>query len=207
MDIGLISLAFAFLLALIESDNEPRTDADTNEKHLEKAIFAGGCFWCMQPAFDHLPGVISTAVGYTGGRTENPTYEEVSLGRTGHTEAIEIVFDPSKIGFRELIEIFWKNINPAQENGQFADKGSQYRTVIFYHDEGQRLQAEASKQELEESGKFGGRIATEIEPAGPFYKAEDYHQEYYRKDPVHYTFYKIGSGRQSFLDKMWGRKD
>lgn len=206
MDASLICLAFAFLLALIQG-NEPQTDSGANKKHLEKATFAGGCFWCMQPAFDHQPGVVSTAVGYTGGSTENPTYEEVCSGRTGHTEAIEIVFDPSRISFRELIEIFWKNINPVQENGQFADRGSQYRTVIFYHDEEQRLQAEVSKRQLEESGKFGGRIATEIEPAGPFYMAENYHQEYYQKDPVHYTFYKIGSGRQSFLEKMWGKRE
>lgn len=174
---------------------------------LQRAVFAGGCFWCMQPAFDRLKGVISTAVGYTGGSVDNPTYEQVCAGRTGHVEAIEIVFDPAKISFRELIETFWQNIDPMQANGQFADKGPQYRTVVFYQNEDQRLQAETSKQELERSGKFAGRITTEIEPAKPFYKAEEYHQEYYLKDPARYTLYKIGSGRASFLDKIWGKND
>ncbi len=177
------------------------------EGRFEKAVFAGGCFWCMQPAFDRLEGVISTAVGYTGGTVENPTYEQVCAGGTGHVEAIEIVFDPARISLRELLETFWKNIDPTQSNGQFADTGPQYRTVIFYQNEEQRLQAEASKRELEQSGRFGGRIATEIEPAGNFYRAEAHHQEYYLKDPARYTFYKFGSGRASFLDKIWGKKD
>jgi peptide-methionine (S)-S-oxide reductase len=179
----------------------------SGDGRFQRAIFAGGCFWCMQPAFDRLAGVISTAVGYTGGTIDNPTYEQVCAGRTGHVEAIEIVFDPALISFRELIEIFWQNVDPMQANGQFADKGPQYRTVIFFQNEDQRLQAEASKQELEKSGRFAGRIATEIEPAKPFYKAEEYHQEYYLKDPARYTLYKIGSGRASFLEKIWGKKD
>jgi methionine-S-sulfoxide reductase len=174
---------------------------------IQKAVFAGGCFWCMQPAFDRLEGVLSTVVGYTGGTVDNPTYEQVCEGVTGHVEAVEIVFDRTRISFRELIDTFWQNINPLQANGQFADRGPQYRTVIFYQNEDQRLQAEAAKQELEESGKFDGRIATAIEPAGAFHKAEDYHQEYYLKDPTRYTLYKIGSGRASFLDKVWGKKD
>jgi len=173
----------------------------------QRAIFAGGCFWCMQPAFDRLDGVISTAVGYTGGTVEKPTYEQVCSGRTGHVEAIEIVFEPARISFRELIETFWQNIDPTQANGQFADKGPQYRPVIFYQNEDQRLQAEASKRELEQSGRFAGRIATEIEPAKPFHKAEEYHQEYYLKEPTRYILYKIGSGRASFLEKIWGKKD
>jgi len=177
------------------------------DDRLQKAVFAGGCFWCMQPAFDRLAGVISTAVGYTGGTVANPVYEQVCAGRTGHVEAVEIVFDPALISFRELIETFWRNIDPIQANGQFADKGPQYRTVIFYQNEDQRLMAEASKLELEGSGRFAGRIATSIEPAKPFYKAEEYHQEYYLKDPARYTLYKIGSGRASFLEKMWGKKN
>jgi methionine-S-sulfoxide reductase len=177
------------------------------EGRIERATFAGGCFWCMQPAFDRLDGVISTAVGYTGGTVENPTYEQVCSGKTGHVEAIEIIFDPARTSFRELIEGFWKNIDPMQANGQFADLVRQYRTVIFYHNEEQRLQAEASRRELEQSGRFAGRIATGIEPAKPFFKAEEYHQGYYLKDPARYTLYKIGSGRASLLEKMWGKKD
>jgi methionine-S-sulfoxide reductase len=179
---------------------------DDPDGRFQRAVFAGGCFWCMQPAFDRLKGVISTAVGYTGGTVENPTYEQVCAGNTGHVEAIEIVFDPALISFRELIEMFWQNIDPMQANGQFADKGPQYRTVIFYQNEDQKLQAGASKREIEESGRFKGRIATEIEPVQSFYKAEDYHQEYYLKDPMRYTLYKIGSGRASFLEKLWGKK-
>ena len=176
------------------------------EGRFEKAVFAGGCFWCMQPAFDRLEGVISTAVGYTGGTVENPTYEQVCAGGTGHVEAIEIVFDPARISLRELLETFWKNIDPTQSNGQFADTGPQYRTVIFYQNEEQRLQAEASKRELEQSGRFGGRIATEIEPAGNFYRAEAHHQEYYLKDPARYTFYKLGPV-ELLSRKIWGKKD
>ncbi len=195
------------LLFAVDTPEGRGKEAGPDEGRLRKATFAGGCFWCMQPAFDRLKGVISTAVGYTGGRVENPTYEQVCSGKTGHIEAIEIVFDPALINFHELVETFWKNIDPTQANGQFADIGPQYHTVIFYHDEEQRLQAEASKRELEESGKSGRRIATRIEPAQPFYKAEEYHQEYYLKDPTRYTLYKIGSGRAAFLEKLQGKKD
>ena len=186
---GMVGLYFALRIAEgREGDPDGR---------FQRAVFAGGCFWCMQPAFDRLEGVISTAVGYTGGTVENPTYEQVCAGGTGHVEAIEIVFDPALIAFRKLIEIFWQNIDPMQENGQFADKGPQYRTVIFYQNEDQKLQAGVSKLELEKSGKFAGRIATEIKPARPFYKAEEYHQEYYLKDPTRYTLYKIRIGQVS----------
>ncbi len=206
MDAGLIAggvalLCFALGVAALR-EGEPGGGARS-----QRAVFAGGCFWCMQSAFDRLEGVISTAVGYTGGTVENPTYEQVCSGGTGHVEAIEIIFDPARIGFRELIETFWRNIDPTQANGQFADKGPQYRTVIFYHNEEQRLEAEASKRELEQPGRLAGRIATQIQPARPFYKAEDCHQDYYRKDPARYTLYKIGSGRASFLEKIWGKKD
>jgi methionine-S-sulfoxide reductase len=204
METGLIGLAFFLVFAAAHAGESQTENADGG--HFEKAVFAGGCFWCMQPAFDRLEGVISTVVGYTGGTVENPTYEQVCSGKSGHTEAIEIVFDPEKISFRELVETFWKNINPIQPNGQFADRGSQYRTVIFYHNEDQRRMAEISKRELEESGKFGSSIETEVQPAGRFYEAETYHQEYYLKEPMRYTLYKIGSGRESFLEKVWGHK-
>jgi len=176
-----------------------------NEK-LRNATFAGGCFWCMEPPFDNLPGVIETTPGYTGGRTVNPTYEEVCSGDTGHAEAVQITFDPEKIGYRELLEIFWRNIDPTTRDRQFADTGSQYRTAIFYHDEEQKRLAEESKAELEKSGKFEGPIVTEVVPAGPFYRAESYHCQYYKKSPLHYRMYRRGSGRESYLEKTWGTR-
>jgi methionine-S-sulfoxide reductase len=176
----------------------------TENNKLETATFAGGCFWCMQPPFQKLNGVVSTAVGYTGGRKENPTYEEVCSGRTGHTEAIQVTYDPSQVTYSELLDVFWRNIDPTDYNGQFADKGSQYRTAIFYHNEEQRSLAEASKEELEKSGKFSKPIATEIVPASKFYEAEDYHQEYYKKDPYRYKSYSYFSGREPYLKETWG---
>ena len=172
----------------------------------EKATFAGGCFWCMQPVFDRLPGVVTTTVGYTGGSTKNPTYEEVSSGRTGHAEAIEILFDPAQISFSELLGAFWRSIDPTDPRGQFADKGSQYRTAIFYHNEEQKRQVLKSRDELAQSEKFDQPVVTEIVPAEPFYPAEEYHQKYYLKNAGHYNLYKIGSGREGFLKKMWGSK-
>lgn len=173
--------------------------------HLEKATFAGGCFWCMQPPYDKVKGVISTTVGYTGGAKENPTYEEVSSGKTGHAEAVEIVYDASKTSYSELLDVFWKNIDPMTLNQQFADRGTQYRTAIFYHNEEQKKLAIASKEKLEKSGKFKGPVVTEIVPASLFYPAEEYHQEYYKKCPVPYQLYKVGSGREGYLKKTWGK--
>ncbi|GBD38749.1 MAG: hypothetical protein KatS3mg078_1914 [Deltaproteobacteria bacterium] len=175
------------------------------EGRAKKATFAGGCFWCMQPVFDELKGVISTTVGYTGGHKENPTYEEVLSGTTGHYEAIEVVYDPLEISYSELLDVFWKNIDPTMPYGQFADIGPQYRTAIFYHDEEQKIIAENSKRELEKSGRFDKPIVTEILPASPFYRAEEYHQKYYQKSPVLYKSYKFLSGRDIFLKKIWGR--
>lgn len=153
-------------------------------KKLEKATFAGGCFWCMQPPFDSLKGVVSTTVGYTGGQKKNPTYEEVSSGATGHVEAIEILYDPAQITYSELLNVFWINIDPTTSNQQFVDVGAQYRIVIFYHNEEQRRLAEESKAKLEKSGKFDKPIVTEIKPATTFYKAEEYHQKYYQNNPI-----------------------
>lgn len=172
---------------------------------LKTATFAGGCFWCMQPPFDRAQGVVSTRVGYTGGHTPNPTYEAVSTGTTGHLEAVEVVFDPKRISYERLLEIFWHNIDPVQGDGQFADRGPQYHTAIFYHDEAQRQAAEASKARLAASGKFDRPIATKILPAAPFYPAEDYHQHFSEKNPVHYERYKQGSGRAGFLLRTWGQ--
>jgi methionine-S-sulfoxide reductase len=174
-----------------------------NKKN-ELATFAGGCFWCMQGPFDFLEGVISTKAGYIGGSKEKPTYEEVSEGKTGHTEAVEVEYDPEKISYERLLETFWQNIDPTTKNQQFADKGTQYRTAIFYHTEEQRNLAVLSKKKLEESGKFDKPVVTEIAPASKFYPAEDYHQDYYKKNPFHYESYKRGSGRKTFIEKKWG---
>ncbi len=172
---------------------------------VEIAVFAGGCFWCMQHSFDKLNGIISTTVGYTGGHNENPTYEEVCSGETGHTEAIEIQFDPAQITYSELLDIFWKNIDPTTPNRQFADIGSQYRTVIFYHNEEQKQIAELSKDEIGRSGIHDKPIVTEIIPASVFWAAEEYHQEYYKKSPDRYKRYNSGSGRERYLKKTWGK--
>jgi methionine-S-sulfoxide reductase len=169
-----------------------------------KATFAGGCFWCMEPPYDKLAGVISTTSGYTGGPEENPSYEDVARGRTGHREAVEVLFDPEKISYEKLLEVFWKNINPTQPNGQFVDIGPQYRSAVFYHDEAQRKAAAAFREKILQSGRFQGPIVTEILPAGPFYPAEEYHQDYYLKNPLQYKFYRTGSGRDRFLEKIWG---
>lgn len=171
----------------------------------KKAVFAGGCFWCMEGPFEVEPGVKSVKAGYTGGSTENPTYEEVSSGSTGHIEAIEVVYDPEKVSYERLLEIFWHQIDPTDEAGQFADKGSQYVTAIFYLDEAQKKAAERSKAELEKSGVFK-KIVTTIRKAAKFYYAEDYHQDYYKKNPFHYNIYKNASGREGFLKKVWGEK-
>jgi peptide-methionine (S)-S-oxide reductase len=170
----------------------------------EKATFAGGCFWCMEPPYDAIPGVISTTSGYIGGRTVNPTYEQVSSGTTGHTEAVQVVYDPAKVTYEKLLEVFWVNIDPTEMNRQFCDSGTQYRTGIFFHNEAQRKAAEASKAALEKTKPFKGPILTPVEMAGTFYPAEDYHQDYYRKNPVRYKFYRSGCGRDTRLKELWG---
>ncbi len=160
----------------------------------------------MEPPFEKLPGVHSVISGYTGGSKENPTYQEVSAGGTGHVEAVEILFDPVKIGYAELLEVFWMNIDPTDGDGQFIDRGRQYRSAIFPLDEKQRRLAEASRETLQNSGRFDQPILTEITPAGPFYPAEEYHQDYYKKNTFRYKFYRYGSGRDQFLDKVWGKE-
>ncbi len=183
-----------------------RDNENMNPENLATAIFAGGCFWCMEPPYDNLPGIVSTTVGYTGGHVDNPTYEEVSTGKTGHAEAIKIVFDSTKTSYRDLLQVFWRNIDPTNPFGQFADRGSQYRTAIFYLNEQQKQEAIRSKKELEESGKFDQPIVTEIVPASEFYEAEEYHQEFYKKNPLRYFNYKVGSGRAGYLKKTWGEE-
>ena len=168
------------------------------------ATFAGGCFWCMEPPFDELDGVISTTSGYTGGRKQNPTYEEVSTGTTGHTEAVQVVYDPTRVTYERLLEVFWRNIDPVTANAQFCDHGTQYRSGIFTHDPTQRRLADESKRALEASGRFKAPIVTEIVAAGPFYPAEEHHQDYYKKNPVRYKFYRAGCGRDRRLGELWG---
>ena len=169
------------------------------------AIFAGGCFWCMEPPFDKLDGVKSTISGYIGGDKHNPTYRQVSAGKTGHTEAVEVRYDPSKVSYQTLLDVFWVNIDPLVNNRQFCDAGSQYRPGIFYVNEQQRQLAEASKRALEESKRFDKPIVAEITAATEFYPAEDYHQDYYKKNPVRYKYYRYGCGRDKRLDELWGK--
>ncbi len=178
-----------------------------NMPRLEKATFAGGCFWCMVPPFEKLDGVKEVVSGYTGGRKVNPTYEEVSAGGTGHLESVEITYDPEKVSYAKLLDVFWMQINPTDAGGQFVDRGSQYKSAIFYHNDGQKRLAEESKKKLEASGRFDKPIITEILPAGPFYPAEEYHQDYWKKNPVRYKFYRYNSGRDQYLHKIWGKEE
>lgn len=169
---------------------------------LQTATFAGGCFWCMVHPFEVIDGVISTISGYTGGSVANPTYEQVSAGGTGHRESVEVLFDPKKVSYETLLDIYWRNIDPFDDKGQFCDKGNQYRSAIFVANDEQKALAEASKRKLEE--RFGRAVATDILPAGPFYRAEEYHQDYYKKNPLHYRFYRFSCGRDARLKQVWG---
>ena len=171
---------------------------------LAVATFAGGCFWCMEPPFDALEGVVSTTSGYTGGRTERPSYTQVGVGGTGHLEAVRVVFDPAKVSYERLLEVFWHNIDPLDAGGQFCDRGETYGTAVFVHDAGQRRLAEASKAALESEDRRRGTIVTQIRDAGPFWPAEDYHQDYYRKNPARYRFYRWNCGRDARLREVWG---
>jgi peptide-methionine (S)-S-oxide reductase len=170
----------------------------------EKATFAAGCFWCTEDTFEKVPGVISAVSGYTGGNVANPSYRDVSSGRTGHTEAVEVTFDPAKVSYEKLLDVFWVNHDPTVKDRQFCDGGSQYRPGIFYHSDEQKRQAEASKAKYEKLKPFRQPILTEITKAGPFYPAEEYHQDYYKKNSLQYTFYVTGCGRYQRLDSLWG---
>ncbi len=170
----------------------------------ERAIFAGGCFWCMEAPFDKIPGVLSVKVGYIGGTKVNPTYEEVSAGNTGHAEAVELIYDPKLVSYQKLLHVFWRQIDPTTANAQFCDRGSQYRSGIFYVNEEQKKAAEASKDALQKSGPFKSKIVTEITKAGPFYIGEEYHQQYYKKNPIRYKYYRASCGRDKVLDSFWG---
>ncbi len=178
--------------------------AQPQQQGLEKATFAGGCFWCMEPPFDKLAGVVSTTSGYTGGTKVDPTYEEVSSGRTGHAEAVEVLYDPKKVSYEKLLDTFWHNIDPTVRDRQFCDVGTQYRTAIFVHSEEQRRIAERSRAELQKIKPFRQDIVTPIVPAGAFYPAEAYHQDFYKKNPIRYKFYRDGCGRDARLKELWG---
>jgi peptide-methionine (S)-S-oxide reductase len=178
----------------------------TPGRDLAVATFAGGCFWCMEEAFEPIEGVVSVVSGYTGGRQVNPSYDEVSGGGTGHAEAVEIRFDSAKVSYQELLQHFWRNVDPLAVDRQFCDRGNQYRSAIFYHGEEQQRLAEESKAALERSGRLKGTIATQIVASGPFYRAEEYHQDYYRKNPQRYKFYKWSCGRAQRLEELWGKK-
>jgi len=184
-------------------DDNVLQEEQAPESEYALAIFAGGCFWCMEPPYDKLEGVISTTSGYIGGSTEHPTYEEVSAGNTGHTEAVEIKYDPARISYAKLLEVFWKNIDPTVKDRQFCDWGNQYRTGIFYHNGEEKRMAEESKKLLVDSGKVE-RIVTEITAATTFYRAEEYHQDYYIKNPVRYKLYRYNCGRDERLQQLWG---
>ncbi len=208
MKTGMKSFLLAGLVAMtlvLPGYSQDRSDkVETAKINLAKATFAGGCFWCMEHPFDKLEGVVSTISGYCGGHKENPTYHEVSAGTTGHTEAVQVTYNPTVVSYKKLLEVFWHNINPVDADGQFVDRGPQYRPGIFYHNDEQKRLAEESLEKLAESGKFQSPIKTEITALDKFYPAEEYHQDYYQKNPVRYGLYRYNSGRDQFLKKVWG---
>jgi peptide-methionine (S)-S-oxide reductase len=200
-----IYIAWGLIFAVVSGlYGQPAAATDSATALYETATFAGGCFWCMEPPFDKLDGVISTTSGYTGGQKQDPTYKEVSRGGTGHAEAVQIVYDPKKVSYSRLLEVFWHNVDPANAHGQFCDYGDQYRSEIFYHDEEQRRLAIASKQDLERHKTFAAPIATRITPSTTFYPAEEYHQNYYQKNPIRYKYYRFSCGRDQRLEELWG---
>jgi len=183
---------------------EVKNVMDTTNAQVKTATFAGGCFWCTEADFEKVPGVVKVISGYTGGSKDNPSYEEVSAGKSGHVEAVQVHYDPSKITYDQLLEVFWRDVDPTDGGGQFVDRGSQYRSVIFWHNDDQRQAAEKSKEAMNKSGRFDKPVKTEVLPFGKFYEAEAYHQDYYRKNPLRYKYYRHGSGRDQFLEKAWG---
>jgi peptide methionine sulfoxide reductase msrA/msrB len=208
-----ILIWFASILILLTACQKPdlvqqgvKSEMVKEDVDLKKATFAGGCFWCTEADLEKLPGVVKVISGYTGGQKENPTYEEVSSGKTGHLEAVQVTYDPSKITYEGLLDAFWKHINPTDGGGQFVDRGPQYRSAIFYQDEEQKRLAEKSKEALSKSGKFDKPLVTEIIKFIKFYEAEDYHQDYYKKHHLKYSFYRSRSGRDQFIEKVWGKE-
>jgi len=198
-----LGLALGGLSLLSATEQAPGSVPPLSEG-AARATFAGGCFWCMEPPFDKTPGVLSTTSGYAGGSVKNPSYRQVSAGVTGHAEVVQVVYDPKTVSYEELLEVFWRNIDPTDGGGQFCDRGNQYRTAIFYDGEEQRAAAEASRRRLDESGTLPGRIVTEITPLEAFYPAEEYHQDFYKKSPRRYSSYRAGCGRDRRLTQLWG---
>ncbi len=196
-------IVITFISSSLTIVNAKSNSMDQSFKRLETATFAGGCFWCSESDFEKVEGVVDVISGYTGGQEKNPTYEEVSSGQTGHYEAVQVVFDPDRVTYEELLEAFWRHVNPTDAGGQFVDRGPQYRTAIFYHDEEQKRLAESSKKELQVSGRFKVPIVTEILPFSTFYNAEEYHQDYHVKSPLRYKYYRYASGRDQFVEKNW----
>jgi peptide methionine sulfoxide reductase msrA/msrB len=204
-NILMIFACFILLFAILLSSGTAEVTATSGNGATQKATFAGGCFWCMEKPFENTPGVISVVSGYTAGNTTNPTYENYGAG--GHIEAVEIVYDPAKVTYEKLLDIFWRQINPTDPDGQFVDRGREYSTAIFYHDEDQKKVAEISKKKLADSKVFDAPVVTPILPATAFYHAEEYHQDYYKKNPLRYKLYRNGSGRDQFLETVWDDKD
>jgi len=202
----MIRSLMTFAAALCSAGLALATPAPAVPPGMAVATFAGGCFWCMEPPFDAVPGVTATISGYTGGRTVDPSYEQVSSGSTGHAESVDVIYDPKKVTYEQLLDVFWHNIDPTVKDQQFCDHGSQYRTAIFFHDDAQRRAAEASKAALEKSKPFKEPIVTQIVMANAFYSAEEYHQDYYKKNPVRYKIYRTGCGRDARLRELWGDK-
>jgi peptide methionine sulfoxide reductase msrA/msrB len=200
----ILSLSYALIAACTITSSRAQNSSPVETR---TAIFAGGCFWCIQPAFDKAKGVIKTVVGYSGGTEPNPTYEVVSSEKTGYRESIQITYDPAKISYDQLLDIYWRQIDPTQADGQFTDIGRSYRAAIFYGNDGEKKIAEASKEKLARSGKFNKPIVTEILPAMKFYPAEAYHQKYYQQNPEHFEAFEEGSGRVSFKKKTWENKE
>ena len=200
----LIVLIAVFFKTINGSSESSDKDKYSVMPDIREATFAGGCFWCMEPPFEKLPGVSKVISGYTGGKKENPSYKEVATGSTNHAEAIEIHYDPSQISYNDLLEVFWRNIDPTDVNGQFIDRGKQYRPAIFYHNKDQKKLAEKSRDRLEKSKRFKNKIVTNIVSSTTFYAAEEYHQDFYKKSKVRYKVYRMGSGRDQFLKKYWG---
>ncbi len=204
--ITLFLIAGLLTPALLHAQQESTNEKSSTQQY-ETAIFAGGCFWCVESDFDKVPGVVETISGYIGGHKKNPTYKEVSAGGTGHTEAVQITYDASQVSYEQLLDVFWHSIDPTTPNSQFCDHGNQYRTGIFYTGTQQQKLAKESKAALEKSKPFKAPIVTEITQAGEFYPAEQYHQDYYKKNPIRYKYYRYSCGRDQRLAKLWGKAE
>lgn len=202
----LTSLLLSILPLSLSGIAYSAADPAASAKGLATATFAAGCFWCVESDFDKVQGVVSTTSGFTGGEKKNPTYEQVSEGGTGHTEAVQIMYDPKKVSYAQLLNVFWRNVDPLDAKGQFCDKGDQYRSAIFYHNKEQKQAVEQSKAALEKSERFEKPIVTQIASAAPFYAAEEYHQNFYKKNPLRYKFYRFNCGRDARLEELWGKK-